>query len=161
MEKSLRYWNGTQFAMGRKWSNQLFYASAFRANWSYQAKNSASMLTWLLLFYWPLLISSSQLYQAILNVLSFCMATVGARFTDRLGRRPVLLIATSLFVCIWSVVTALTALYGKKTNTNEAGSRAAISFIYLFGITYSFAYTPLQALYPVECLAYETRAKGN
>jgi len=100
------------------------------------------------------------LYQAILNVISFAMSTVGARFTDRLGRRPVLLIATGMFVGIWTAITALTALYGKKTNENDAGSRAAIAFIYLFGITYSFAYTPLQALYPVECLAYETRAKG-
>lgn len=32
--------------------------------------------------------------------------------------------------------------------------------IYLFGITYAFAFTPFQALYPVECLKFETRAKG-
>jgi len=88
------------------------------------------------------------------------MSTIGARFTDHLGRRPVLLIATSLFVIEWSIVTALTATYGHSDNTNVNGSRAAIAFIYLFGITYSFAYTPLQALYPVECLTFETRAKG-
>lgn len=29
-----------------------------------------------------------------------------------------------------------------------------------FSIINSFAYTPLQALYPVECLATENRAKG-
>lgn len=88
------------------------------------------------------------------------MSTVGARFTDQFGRRPVLLIATSLFVVEWTIVTALTATYGGADNENHNGSRAAITFIYLFGITYSFAYTPLQALYPVECLSYETRAKG-
>lgn len=116
-------------------------------------------------------------YTAILNVLSFIMATVGARFTDRLGRRPVLLIGTSLFVVWWVIITVLTALYGadseyqrnikqshgesnKPHEVNLPGARATIAFIYLFGITYSFAYTPLQALYPVECLAYETRAKG-
>src|SRR5690606_10864532 len=38
--------------------------------------------------------------------------------------------------------------------------RGALAMIYIFTITYSFAFTPLQALYPVECLAYETRAKG-
>lgn len=89
------------------------------------------------------------------------MSTIGARFTDKLGRRPVLLIATTLFVIEWSIVTALTAVYGGDDNSNVNGSRAAIAFIYLFGITYSFAYTPLQALYPVECLSYETRAKGQ
>lgn len=100
------------------------------------------------------------LYNAILNVISFVMATIGARFVDRLGRRAVLLIGTSLFVVWWSVITTLTALYGEKENDNTYGSRSAIAFIYIFGITYSFSYTPLQALYPVECLAYETRAKG-
>lgn len=25
---------------------------------------------------------------------------------------------------------------------------------------YSFGYTPMQALYPAECIAYENRAKG-
>jgi len=67
---------------------------------------------------------------------------------------------TSLFVVWWTVITTLTALYGEKENDNTYGSRSAIAFIYIFGITYSFSYTPLQALYPVECLAYETRAKG-
>ncbi|RPB04383.1 general substrate transporter [Choiromyces venosus 120613-1] len=100
------------------------------------------------------------LYNAILNVISFVMATIGARFVDRLGRRVVLLVGTSLFVVWWTIITTLTALYGTEENDNTYGSRSAIAFIYIFGITYSFSYTPLQALYPVECLSYETRAKG-
>lgn len=100
------------------------------------------------------------LYNAILNVLSFITATLGARFVDSFGRRPVLLISTALFVVLWTVITTLTAIYANKENENLAGSRATIAMIYAFGITYSFAYTPLQALYPVECLSYETRAKG-
>lgn len=106
------------------------------------------------------------LFNAILNVISFFVATIGARFTDRLGRRPVLLIGTTLFVVWWTIITILTAIYGREANRDNVdnvsppGARAAIAFIYVFGITYSFAFTPLQALYPVECLAYETRAKG-
>jgi len=100
------------------------------------------------------------LYNAILNVLSFFAATLGARFVDRFGRRPVLLTATSLFVVLWTIITTLTAIYANEKNENLAGSRATIAMIYTFGITYSFAYTPLQALYPVECLSYENRAKG-
>lgn len=113
--------------------------------------------------------TTALLYNAILNVISFVMATIGARLTDRLGRRPVLLFATSLFVLEWTAVTVLTAYFGAETidgqtkplnEMNPAGTRAAIAAIYIFAITYSFAYTPLQALYPVECLSYETRAKG-
>lgn len=100
------------------------------------------------------------LYNAILNVISFVAATIGARFVDRLGRRPVLLICTSLFVVWWVLITVLTALYTDTGSEASAGTRAAIAMMYIFGITYSFSYTPLQALYPVECLAYETRAKG-
>lgn len=32
--------------------------------------------------------------------------------------------------------------------------------IFLFGMVYSFGMTPLQALYPVEVLSFEMRAKG-
>ncbi|KIM96541.1 hypothetical protein OIDMADRAFT_132176, partial [Oidiodendron maius Zn] len=32
--------------------------------------------------------------------------------------------------------------------------------VFLIGICFSFAYTPLQQLYPVECLKFEQRAKG-
>jgi ABC-type phosphate transport system auxiliary subunit len=37
---------------------------------------------------------------------------------------------------------------------------ASITFIFLIGIVFSAAYTPLQALYPVEVLAFDQRAKG-
>jgi MFS family permease len=100
------------------------------------------------------------LYNAFLNVISFVMASIGSRFVDRIGRRPILLIGTSLFVVWWTIITILTAIYAKQDNDNLAGSRAAIAFIYVFGITFSFAYTPLQTLYPVECLSYSERAKG-
>jgi len=76
------------------------------------------------------------------------------------GRRTILMIGTGLFVVWWTVVTILSSFYGKESNNNTIGSGATIAFIYLFGVTYSFSYTPLQALYPVECLKYETRAKG-
>ena len=105
--------------------------------------------------------TSTQLrYSAFLAVLSWVGATVGARLTDVIGRRPILLCASALFVVQWTIITALTSTYGQESNTNVHGSRAAIAFIYLFGITFSIAFTPLQALYPVECLPFETRAKG-
>lgn len=97
---------------------------------------------------------------AILMVLSFIVAFVGAFLVDRVGRRPMLLIGTCLFVIWWTIILILSTFYGKESNTNLDGSRTMIAFIYLFGITHSFAYTPLQMLYPVECLSYETRAKG-
>ena len=38
--------------------------------------------------------------------------------------------------------------------------QGTIAVYFFFNIVYSFAYTPLQALYPVECLQTTARAKG-
>ena len=100
------------------------------------------------------------LHNAILTAISFGAAVSGCLLVDRVGRRTILMIGTGLFVVWWTIVTILSSYYGRESNTNTIGSGATIAFIYLFGITYSFSYTPLQALYPVECLKYETRAKG-
>ena len=44
--------------------------------------------------------------------------------------------------------------------TNSDAGRAAVAMIFIFGAVYSVGITPLQALYPVEVLSYEMRAKG-
>ncbi|RPB03387.1 hypothetical protein L873DRAFT_1761251 [Choiromyces venosus 120613-1] len=100
------------------------------------------------------------LHNAILTAVSFGAAVAGCFLVDRVGRRMVLMIGTSLFIVWWTIITILVSHFGKQSNTNTMGSGATIAFIYLFGITFSFSYTPLQVLYPVECLKYETRAKG-
>ncbi|KAF8473398.1 general substrate transporter [Kalaharituber pfeilii] len=111
------------------------------------------------------------LYNAVLHILQFTVSTCGALCIDRLGRRPTLMVGTSLFVVWWLIITVLMSFIpldhrngldqmDHKATSIIQGSRAAIAMIYLFALTYSFSYTPLQALYPVECLSYETRAKG-
>jgi Na+/melibiose symporter-like transporter len=63
----------------------------------------------------------------------------------------------------------ITPLNATNLTTDSAGAiqakqpsqaRAILALIYIFGLVYSVGYTPLQALYPVECLRYEIRAKG-
>ncbi|KAL5316123.1 hypothetical protein ACEPPN_017001 [Leptodophora sp. 'Broadleaf-Isolate-01'] len=46
---------------------------------------------------------------------------------------------------------------------DKAGRRPLliIAFIYIFGIIFSFAWTPLSPMYVVECLHTNTRAKGK
>ena len=39
--------------------------------------------------------------------------------------------------------------------------QGAVASYFFFNIVYSFTYTPLQALYPVECLTNQGRAKGE
>jgi Na+/melibiose symporter-like transporter len=48
----------------------------------------------------------------------------------------------------------------QSNETNDTAARATVAMIFLFGAVYSIGLTPLQALYPVEVLSFEMRAKG-
>lgn len=56
------------------------------------------------------------------------------------------------------IVAALTKVYG--TSPTTASSAAQVAIIYLFYGAYSFVWTPLATLYPVEVLSYSMRANG-
>jgi hypothetical protein len=75
---------------------------------------------------------------------------------------------------VWLAVTVSTAIYTasipalppgadpetKVYGTNKAAGTASLAFIFIFGAVFSVGFTPLQALYPVEVLSFEMRAKG-
>lgn len=106
------------------------------------------------------------LYNGCQNVVSYGGAVTGAIYTDKWGRRPQLLVSTGLIVGIFCIITAINAtnVYtdsaGVLTSRSGAVANAEIAFIFIFGFVISAGYTPLQALYPVEVLRYESRAKG-
>ncbi|KXS14312.1 general substrate transporter [Gonapodya prolifera JEL478] len=95
------------------------------------------------------------LLNAINSLVCFAAAVTGATLVDRTGRRALLLGCTSAALVCFAVVTGVTA-----TVTSSAGSIVAVTFIYLFGIVFSFGWTPMQVLYPVEVIPYQNRAKG-
>jgi len=105
--------------------------------------------------------------QFILNLVNSITSCVGAltgvALADRMPRRKVLVIGT--FVC--SIMLAINGGLSAKWASNAKANivdlkvgQGALAAYFFFNIIYSFSYTPLQALYPVECLATETRAKG-
>jgi MFS family permease len=104
------------------------------------------------------------LYNAILNTLSYPCATFAALFiAGRFGRRTIFITASLLFCLEFIIITALTANYSKPQyidHPNINASKATMAFIFLFRLTYSLTFTPLHPVYPVECLSFETRAKG-
>lgn len=106
------------------------------------------------------------LYNGCQNVVSFGGAVIGAIFTDKWGRRPQLLASTGIIVGIFCIITAInatnvyTAPDGTYLAKSSSASKAEIAFIFVFGFVISAGYTPLQSLYPVEVLRYESRAKG-
>ncbi|EXJ87003.1 hypothetical protein A1O3_03960 [Capronia epimyces CBS 606.96] len=85
-------------------------------------------------------------------------AVTGANLMDRFGRRKILITCCATLTAIWAIMAACTGVYYQ--NQDATAARASVAFIFLIGMVFSFAYTPLQAMYPVEVLAYEQRAKG-
>ncbi|CAA7260105.1 unnamed protein product [Cyclocybe aegerita] len=84
---------------------------------------------------------------------------IGTSLMDKVGRQTMWFWGTLGCSGMLTIVTGCTAKWG-KSGANPAGANAAIAFIFLFGFVYSLTYTPLQALYPAECLDYNTHAKG-
>ncbi|KAM0135199.1 hypothetical protein ACHAO1_005284 [Botrytis cinerea] len=107
------------------------------------------------------------LLQGMQSVLSFIGALLGAAYTDHWGRRPQLLISTSLISLLFLIILILNAL---NTTTDPethltvaksaAASNAEIAMIFLFSFVFAVGWTPMQGLYAVEVLRYESRAKG-
>ncbi|KKK12677.1 hypothetical protein ARAM_003361 [Aspergillus rambellii] len=100
------------------------------------------------------------LLNGIYSPLSFVGAICGARMTDTIGRRP-LLIWSLLFCSIAFAIITGTSKMATEDPSNSAAANTTIAFIYLFGIVFSFGWTPLQSMYIAETLTTTTRAKGT
>lgn len=87
-------------------------------------------------------------------------AIAGACVLDRFGRRPMLIGCCIALVLTW-VGTVVATEQFQIAPTNQPAARTSVAFIFLVNMVFSSAYTPLQHLYPAECLSYEQRAKGG
>jgi MFS family permease len=90
----------------------------------------------------------------------FVFALTGAAFVDRIGRRPLMLFSMGGCCIVWIGMTIATAIFNESGKQNAAAAQGSIACIFIFGAVYSVGLTPLQALYPVEVLSFEMRAKG-
>lgn len=104
------------------------------------------------------------------NCQQFAFAILGACLVDKLGRRPLLLFSFGACAVVWLGMTIATSQFSKSyagddadgnpIYSNQAASKTSLALIFIFGSVFSFGITPLQALYPVEVLSFEMRAKG-
>ncbi|PGH06090.1 hypothetical protein AJ79_06624 [Helicocarpus griseus UAMH5409] len=96
----------------------------------------------------------------------FIFALIGATLVDRVGRRPLLLFSNIACSVVWIAICVASSEFAKHGGTKDSpgtspsAGTATLAFIFIFGSVYSIGYTPLQALYPVETLSFEMRAKG-
>lgn len=104
------------------------------------------------------------------NCQQFLFAIFGTLLVDKVGRRKLLLFAYSACAVVWLGMTVASSKFaasyagvdakGSPIYTNEAASKAAVAFVFLFGAAFSVGITPMQMLYPVEVMSFEMRAKG-
>ncbi|KAF3014327.1 hypothetical protein E8E15_002782 [Penicillium rubens] len=92
------------------------------------------------------------------TVLSAGLAYLGSYLGPKIQRRPMMMGASVACCICFACFSATTGVFAKSEDPGAA--TASIVFIFLIGACFSFAWTPLQAMYAVECLSYETRAKG-
>ena len=130
----------------------------------------------LITYFLPTLLQSAGITspdrQRVLNfvnsVTSFIGALTGTSMVDFVGRRFLLLFAEISCMSGMFLVAGLLSPTGPQNTTR---ANAGISFICefcprsllttdLFMVFYSYGWTPMQSLYPAECLAFEVRAKG-
>lgn len=92
-------------------------------------------------------------YNLMTSVLSAIVALVAVSQSDKMPRRKVLIIGT--FLCaIWLAINSgLSAVLAKQgDNINKSVGQAALAAYFMFGFTFTFAYTPLQGVIPAEAL---------
>lgn len=103
-----------------------------------------------------------------MSAVQVVFAAAGATIVDKVGRRPMLIIVNIVCCFCWigvivpSSIANITDL-GSEAQTNAvlpSVSKAVLAWVYIFQICYSFGWTPMQALYPVEVVSFEMRAKG-
>jgi sugar porter (SP) family MFS transporter len=97
-------------------------------------------------------------FMVIMNVVQIVCAFGGSTLVDRVGRRPMLIWVNLGCAVCWVGVTAASGVQANKHDKPSSG--ATIAMVFLFQVIYSIGFTPLQALYPVEVLSFEMRAKG-
>lgn len=96
------------------------------------------------------------------SIVSCAGALTGVALSDRMSRRKVLIAGTFGSAVLLAINGGLSAKWAQMPEGNKdiKVGQGAVAAYFFFNIIYSFAYTPLQALYPVECLQTTARAKG-
>ncbi|KZL64237.1 metabolite transport protein, partial [Colletotrichum incanum] len=84
-------------------------------------------------------------------------------FVDRIGRKKILIISSSLLSVCYLIIAILAAVYPAKPGfpTNEAAQRGLIACIFAVSANYSALLGPMTWIIPPEVFTTELRAKAN
>jgi sugar porter (SP) family MFS transporter len=93
------------------------------------------------------------------TVLDLSCSIAAAFMVDRVGRRPLFLVAISGMVFAFLMWTIMVALFDSHGKTGGYGI-AQIFFIWVFGVFYDIGFSGLLVAYTLEVLPFHLRAKG-
>ncbi|CAJ2504594.1 Uu.00g119880.m01.CDS01 [Anthostomella pinea] len=94
------------------------------------------------------------------SIVSCAGALAGSATNDKIGRRTKLWVGSIVLACLFAAVTGFSSQFGDGKAPSARLSDAGVAMIFLFGVAYSFVYTPLTATYCAEVQNNHTRAKG-
>lgn len=102
--------------------------------------------------------STNVLMNAIYSIVSWGASIAGSFSHDKVGRRKMFMFSTLGAAISLSCLSICTARY--KIHATNAASVGSIFFIYLFGVIFSFAFTPMQPIYPSEVSSNILRSRS-
>ncbi len=98
------------------------------------------------------------LVNGCVNIWNFLLGLTAAFFVERIGRRPLFRFSTIGMLIVFIAWTIASANF-QQTGSKAAGG-AVMAFVFLFGLFFATAFSPLAVAYSVEILPYSIRAKG-
>lgn len=98
------------------------------------------------------------LINAGLALWNLCLAVTASVNVDKFGRRLLFFVSLVGMMCVYTVLTALSAWF--SVNGEPQIGLAVIPFLFLYFGFYDIAFTPLPIAYTVEIMPFNLRTKG-
>lgn len=86
------------------------------------------------------------------------VAMTGANLVNRVGRRPLFIVATSCMLAGMVAWTITGSVFARTKS--EATGAGILTCVIFFASSYNICWNPLAVAYPVEILPFNIRAKG-
>nr|WNX96109.1 Lac12-4p [Kluyveromyces marxianus] len=103
-------------------------------------------------------VSVNVLMNGVYSIVSWVASIIGSFCHDKVGRRKMFMISTLGTALALSGLAICTARYQAGS---KGASKGTLVFIYLFGVIFSFAFTPMQPIYPSEVSTNLMRSKAQ
>lgn len=99
------------------------------------------------------------------GVTAFAGTVMGSFLTNYIRRRTQMLTTIVITLILWVLIITLNAINVVQTSEgavvkSRSISLGQLSLLFIFTFVFCAGWTPIQVVYPLECLPYETRAKG-